>query len=58
MNELKCRMKAYGGILIKKYGGVEHAGFGLGFERLVMYLTASNIRDHSFPERLTCNFNF
>jgi len=31
---------------LRRYGGVEHAGFGLGFERLVMYLTGvSNIRD-------------
>lgn len=29
-----------------KYGGVPHAGFGIGFERLIMYLTGmSNIRD-------------
>ncbi|MDR3051782.1 MAG: asparagine--tRNA ligase [Oscillospiraceae bacterium] len=31
---------------LRRYGGVPHAGFGLGFERLVMYLTGiSNIRD-------------
>ena len=31
---------------LRKYGGVKHSGFGLGFERLVMYLTGvSNIRD-------------
>ena len=31
---------------LRKYGGVKHAGFGLGFERLVMYLTGmENIRD-------------
>jgi len=31
---------------LRKYGGVKHAGFGLGFERLLMYLTGmSNIRD-------------
>ena len=31
---------------IRKYGTTRHAGFGLGFERLVMYLTGvSNIRD-------------
>jgi len=31
---------------LRKYGGVPHAGFGLGFERLVMYLTGvANIRD-------------
>ena len=31
---------------LRRYGGCRHAGFGLGFERLVMYLTGvSNIRD-------------
>ena len=31
---------------LRKYGGVKHAGFGLGFERLIMYLTGmTNIRD-------------
>ena len=31
---------------LRKYGGTHHAGFGLGFERLIMYITGiSNIRD-------------
>lgn len=31
---------------LRKFGGTRHAGFGLGFERIVMYLTGvSNIRD-------------
>lgn len=31
---------------LRKYGGVKHAGFGLGFERMVMYVTGmANIRD-------------
>ncbi|MCF7795303.1 asparagine--tRNA ligase [Patescibacteria group bacterium] len=31
---------------LRKYGSVEHAGFGLGFERLIMYLSGmTNIRD-------------
>ena len=31
---------------LRRFGGCRHAGFGLGFERLVMYLTGvSNIRD-------------
>lgn len=36
---------------LRKYGGTPHAGFGLGFERLLMYLTGmANIRDViSFP---------
>ncbi len=31
---------------LRKYGGVIHAGYGLGFERMIMYVTGmSNIRD-------------
>ena len=31
---------------LRRYGACKHAGFGLGFERMVMYLTGvSNIRD-------------
>ena len=31
---------------LRKYGGVKHAGYGLGFERMIMYLTGmGNIRD-------------
>ncbi len=31
---------------LRRYGGTRHAGFGLGFERFIMYLTAvANIRD-------------
>lgn len=31
---------------LRRYGGCKHAGFGLGFERLVMYITGiANIRD-------------
>lgn len=31
---------------LRRYGGVKHAGFGLGFERFLMYLTGiANIRD-------------
>ena len=31
---------------LRKYGGVKHAGYGLGFERMIMYLTGmTNIRD-------------
>ncbi len=36
---------------LRKYGGARHSGFGLGFERAIMYLTGmANIRDViSFP---------
>jgi asparaginyl-tRNA synthetase len=31
---------------LRKYGGVPHAGFGIGFDRLLMYITGmTNIRD-------------
>ena len=31
---------------LRRYGGVKHAGFGLGFERFLMYITGmENIRD-------------
>ena len=31
---------------LRKYGGVKHSGYGLGFERIIMYMTGmSNIRD-------------
>ena len=35
----------------RRYGSVKHAGYGLGFERLIMYVTGmTNIRDvESFP---------
>ena len=44
---------------LRKYGGVKHAGFGLGFERLIMYITGiSNIRDViPFPRTVkSCEF--
>ena len=47
MKELGLEAEDYGWYLdLRKYGGVKHAGYGLGFERMVMYLTGvSNIRD-------------
>ena len=31
---------------LRRYGGVKHSGFGIGFERFLMYITSmSNIRD-------------
>ena len=47
MDELGLRKEDYEFYLdLRKYGSVRHAGFGLGFERCVMYLTGmGNIRD-------------
>lgn len=47
MQELKLSEEDYDFYLdLRKYGSTRHAGFGLGFERCVMYLTGmSNIRD-------------
>lgn len=47
MKELGLEEKDYWWYLdLRKYGGTHHAGFGLGFERAIMYLTGmSNIRD-------------
>lgn len=47
MDELGLNKEDYWWYLdLRKYGGTRHAGFGLGFERAVMYLTGmGNIRD-------------
>ena len=47
MDELGLDKESYWWYLdLRRYGGVKHAGFGLGFERLLMYLTGvTNIRD-------------
>ncbi len=47
MQECSLNVEDYKSYLdIRRYGGVIHSGFGLGFERMVMYLTGiSNIRD-------------
>ena len=47
MDELGLNKEDYGFYLdLRRYGSARHAGFGLGFERCVMYLTGiSNIRD-------------
>ena len=47
MQELGLSEEQYQWYLdLRRYGSVKHAGFGLGFERLVMYVTGvSNIRD-------------
>ena len=47
MKELGLKEEDYSWYLdTRRYGSVIHSGFGLGFERLVMYMTGmSNIRD-------------
>ena len=47
MEELGLKKEDYDFYLdLRKYGSARHAGFGLGFERCVMYLTGmGNIRD-------------
>ncbi len=47
MKELDLKEEDYWWYMdLRKYGGVKHAGYGLGFERIIMYVTGmSNIRD-------------
>ncbi|MDF2674275.1 MAG: asnS [Clostridiales bacterium] len=47
MDELNLNQEDYWWYLeLRKYGGTKHAGYGLGFERLLMYITGmANIRD-------------
>lgn len=47
MKELNMPIEEYDWYLdLRKYGSCDHAGFGLGFERAIMYLTGmTNIRD-------------
>ena len=40
---------------LRKYGTVPHSGFGIGFERLIMYITGmTNIRDVCAFPRTKC----
>ncbi|MGM9618616.1 MAG: asparagine--tRNA ligase [Oscillospiraceae bacterium] len=44
---------------LRRYGSCKHAGFGLGFERMVMYLTGvNNIRDVELHPRTVGNADF
>ena len=47
MDELGLNRDDYWWYLdLRRYGSCRHAGYGMGFERLIMYLTGvSNIRD-------------
>jgi asparaginyl-tRNA synthetase len=60
MKELGLNPKDYWWYLdLRRYGGCRHAGFGLGFERMVMYLTGiSNIRDVLPHPRTVGNADF
>ena len=57
MKESGLPMEKYQWYLdLRRYGGCKHAGFGIGFERLMMYLTGiENIRDvEPFPRTYGC----
>ena len=60
MEECGLKEKDYWWYLdLRKYGGVEHAGFGLGFERAIMYLSGmANIRDVIPFPRVPKNVDF
>lgn len=52
MENTQLDLETYGWYLdLRKYGTAQHSGFGMGFERMVQYLTGlENIRDVSaFP---------
>ena len=60
MNELGLNKEDYWWYLdLRRYGSCRHAGYGLGFERLIMYLTGvSNIRDVLPHPRTVGNADF
>lgn len=60
MKEMKLDPKDYWWYLdLRRYGGTKHAGFGLGFERMIMYLTGvTNIRDVIPHPRTTGSADF
>ena len=60
MHELGLKEEDYWWYIdLRRYGSCRHAGYGLGFERMVMYLTGvSNIRDVELHPRTTGNAEF
>lgn len=60
MDELGLNQDDYWWYLnLRKFGGTKHAGFGLGFERMIMYVTGmTNIRDVIPYPRTTKNAEF
>mgnify|MGYP002350218089 FL=1 len=60
MKELGLKEEDYWWYLdLRRFGGNKHAGFGIGFERLVMYLTGvTNIRDSIPFPRTVYNAEF
>lgn len=60
MKEMDLKEEDYWWYLdLRKYGGTKHAGFGLGFDRMVMYMTGmTNIRDVIPYPRTTKNAEF
>ena len=60
MHELGLKEEDYWWYIdLRRYGTCRHAGYGLGFERMVMYLTGvSNIRDVELHPRTTGNAEF
>ncbi|MBC8061875.1 MAG: asparagine--tRNA ligase [Clostridiaceae bacterium] len=60
MKELKLNEEDYWWYMeLRKYGGTKHAGFGLGFERILMYITGmTNIRDVISYPRTTGSAEF
>ena len=60
IGEMGMKVEDYSWYLdLRRYGGATHSGFGLGFERLIMYLTGvSNIRDVLPHPRTTGSADF
>lgn len=60
IREMGLTEEDYGWYLdLRKYGGVKHAGYGLGFDRILMYMTGmGNIRDVQMFPRTPGNAEF